>query len=241
MKTGICRIGIFLSVWWMAFSAQAQFFSHSLIYTTDSVRFTVYLDGQKINPVPQTRVRSINLDQPYYKLRIVFEDKSIEPIERPRFFLRDTYGYPVALEHQLKRRKKGGWKMKWRAQESWPGEAVTDANSYRLPDPEAAETAAAPCGGKTADAAALNGVLESISRLDADETKLLVEKQFVSTNCVTVASLIPLLRALADESKKLELARHAYPYTADKGNYHQLNAEFKNAQNIEELYRSIAR
>lgn len=239
-KTVMYRAVCCLLLVWTATAVRAQFFSHSLIYSTDSTRFTVYLDGQKINPQPRTRVRCINLDQPYYKLRIVFEDKSMEPIERQRFFLRDTYGYPVALEHQLKRSKKGDWKMKWRALESWPGKANPDADSFVMPDPDKADVTAAPCNGKTADVTAIYAMLENTARLE-DEARLLVEKQFVSSNCVTVAGLSILLQTFAQDSQRLELARYAYTYTVDPGNYHELNKEFKNPKSVEELYRAIAR
>lgn len=226
-------------LWLVAGHAHAQYYSHTLIYTLDNVRFTVYLDGQKINPVPQTRVRCINLEEPFYKLRIVFEDKGMEPIERSRFFLRDTYGYPVALEHQLKRNKKGRWKMKWKAQESWPGKAVAGTDAYAMPNPEANRPMDVPCNGKSADKPALDAMLQSIRPLDTDEAKLPPVKQFVSSNCITVEGLKTLLQALGNESTKLELAQYAYPYTVDKGNYFQLNGEFKEPKSVEALYRSI--
>lgn len=245
MKTPLFRL-VFGWLLLLATACDAQFYSHSTIYSNENVRFTVYLDGQRMNPVPQTRVRCINLTQPYYKLKIVFEDPNIPHIEKRLFYTHDTYGYPVALEHQIKKNKKGQWSLRWKAQESWPGYATPDAVSYQMPEMQApGETepreGTSPCGGKILDRSEFDAALESIRRLDADEAKVPVEKQFVSTNCVDVAQLKKLLQVLADEAQKLEMAQYAYAYTVDKGNYFKLNDEFRDPKNIKTLYQTITR
>lgn len=46
------------------------------IFSEDGDKFTLYLNGQQQNNVPQANLRIDGLTQPYYKARIVFEDKA---------------------------------------------------------------------------------------------------------------------------------------------------------------------
>lgn len=99
--------------------------------------------------------------------------------------------------------------------------------------------AQSPCSGTILGEDDFNAALRSITARSTDEGKMLSAKQIVSSNCMTTAHVKKIMQVFTDESKKLEIASYAYPYTADKGNYFKLNDEFKNEANIEALYKQI--
>ena len=103
-----------------ALTIQAQGVAHCTIYNEYGIPFTVYLNGEKKNEVPQDRVRIINLTQDYYKIKIVFDTDTIPPIERKIFQLTDGHGYKVDAVHVIKRNKKGEYHLHWKSQSSFP-------------------------------------------------------------------------------------------------------------------------
>jgi hypothetical protein len=98
----------------------AQRVSHVTIYCEEHYKFTVYLNGEKKNDQPQENVRIINLTQPYYKLRIEFEDVTLNAIERKIFQLTNSTGGPVDAVHIIKLNKKGEMVMHWKSQTEYP-------------------------------------------------------------------------------------------------------------------------
>lgn len=98
----------------------AQSVAHCTIYNEDHIRFTVYLNGEKMNETPLDRVRMINLTQNYYKIKIEFDTDSIPPIERKIFQLTNGDGMKVDAVHIIKRNKKGEWNLHWKSQSNYP-------------------------------------------------------------------------------------------------------------------------
>jgi len=72
-----------------------------------------------------------------------------------------------------------------------------------------------------------------------DETKLTVSKQIISANCLTCAQVKVLMGLMGWEESKLDLAKFAYRYTYDLGNYYQLNSAFEWESSTTELNRHI--
>ena len=104
----------------LAIVLKAQGVAHCTIYNEEGIRFTVYLNGEKMNEVPQDRVRMINLTQNYYKIKVEFDGDSIPPIERKIFQLTNADGIKVDAIHILKRNKKGEWGLHWKSQSVAP-------------------------------------------------------------------------------------------------------------------------
>lgn len=98
----------------------AQGVAHCLIYNEEGIRFTVYLNGEKMNETPLDRVRMINLTQNYYKIKIEFDTDSIPAIERKIFQLTNADGIKVDAVHIIKRNKKGEWGLHWKSQSVAP-------------------------------------------------------------------------------------------------------------------------
>ncbi len=59
-----------------------------------------------------------------------------------------------------------------------------------------------------------------------DENKMQVSQQFTKNNCVSVAQIKEIMELFSFEENKLEYAKYAYDFCADKGNYYQLNSVF---------------
>lgn len=127
MKPFIYRIALIVgTLFAVAATAIAQSVSHCTIYNEENLKFTVFLNGEQKNDEPTSRVRMINLTQPYYKLRIVFEDNSLKNIERGIFQLTNAAGSPVDATHVIKLNKKGEPKLSWQSQTDFPAYIETN-------------------------------------------------------------------------------------------------------------------
>jgi hypothetical protein len=76
---------------------------------------------------------------------------------------------------------------------------------------------------------------QSIANESFDNTRLKVAKQVVSTNYFNAAQVKDLLALFSFENNKLELAKYAYDYTVDKGNYFMVNDAFSYSSSKEAL------
>ncbi|MBP9150931.1 MAG: DUF4476 domain-containing protein [Flavobacteriales bacterium] len=100
-------------------SALAQV-SHATFYSKEGYLFTIYLNGKKMNDEPQTEVRLINLSQPYYSCKAVFEDSTLAPAERKMLQLHDAHGNRVDVTFVVEHSKKGDMKIGWKSQSLYP-------------------------------------------------------------------------------------------------------------------------
>ncbi len=75
----------------------------------------------------------------------------------------------------------------------------------------------------------------SIASKDFSDSKLRMAKQVVESNCLLCSQVKQLMELFDYESDKLELAKFAFGYTLDTGNYYQLNDAFEYESSIEEL------
>ncbi|MCF8464696.1 MAG: DUF4476 domain-containing protein [Flavobacteriales bacterium] len=100
-------------------SALAQV-SHATFYSKEGYLFTIYLNGKKMNEEPQTEVRVINLTQPYYACKAVFEDPALAPAERKILQLTDANGNRVDATFVVEHSRKGDMKIGWKSQSLFP-------------------------------------------------------------------------------------------------------------------------
>lgn len=69
-----------------------------------------------------------------------------------------------------------------------------------------------------------------------ESTRLLIAKQAIRQHgVISTGQVIELMRTMSFESSKLELAKFAYAYTADPGNYFRLFQEFTFDSSVREL------
>lgn len=75
----------------------------------------------------------------------------------------------------------------------------------------------------------------SIASKSFSDSKLRLAKQIIDSNCLLSSQVMQIMQLFDFESDKLELAKYAYGYTLDYGNYYQLNNAFEYESSIEEL------
>jgi hypothetical protein len=91
------------------------------------------------------------------------------------------------------------------------------------------------CNGYPMTEARFNEVVQSIQAKSFDDSKLTMSKQVISSNCMTSNQVKRLMLLFSFEDTRLDLAKYAYGYTHDIGNYYQLNDAFTFESSIEEL------
>lgn len=67
---------------------------------------------------------------------------------------------------------------------------------------------------------------QSIGNESFENTRLKVAKQFIATNYFTTAQVKELVLLFSFENSRLDIAKYAYDYTVDKGNYFLINDAF---------------
>lgn len=78
-------------------------------------------------------------------------------------------------------------------------------------------------------------VKSSISSKSFDDSKLIIAKQVIGSNCLLSSQVKEIMLLFSFEDTRLELAKYAYGYTYDIGNYYRLNDAFTFESTIEEL------
>lgn len=79
------------------------------------------------------------------------------------------------------------------------------------------------------------GVKQSIASKSFDETRLTIARQVIASNCLLSEQVKEIMLLFSFEDTRLELAKYAYGYTYDIGNYYKLNDAFTFESSIEEL------
>ncbi|NVO03177.1 MAG: DUF4476 domain-containing protein [Bacteroidetes bacterium] len=85
-----------------------------------------------------------------------------------------------------------------------------------------------------------NGVKNSISSKSFEDSKLTIAKQVISSNCLLSSQVKEIMMLFSFEDSRLDLAKYAYGYTFDIGNYYKLNDAFKFESSIDELNAYIS-
>jgi len=85
-----------------------------------------------------------------------------------------------------------------------------------------------------------DGVKNSISSKSFDETKLTIAKQVISSNCLLSGQVKEIMLLFSFEETRLDLAKYAYGYTFDIGNYYKVNDAFSFSSSIDELNSYIS-
>ncbi len=80
----------------------------------------------------------------------------------------------------------------------------------------------------------------SIESKSFDDSKLIIAKQVISANCLLCSQVKEIMLLFSFEDTRLELAKYAYGYTYDLGNYYRLNDAFTFESTIEELNEYIS-
>ena len=92
--------------------AQIGAVGHLTIFSEDGDKFTLILNGELINDIPQTNLRVEDLNQPYYNAKIKFENQSLVEISKNNLMLADGNGIFADVTYKIKRDKNKAGKMK---------------------------------------------------------------------------------------------------------------------------------
>jgi hypothetical protein len=85
---------------------------HLNVFSEDGDRFTLILNGEIINDVPQSNLRVEDLNQPYYNAKIRFEDKSMLDISKNNLMVTDVDGIFMDVTYKIRRDKNNKTKSK---------------------------------------------------------------------------------------------------------------------------------
>jgi hypothetical protein len=85
---------------------------HLTIFSEDGDKFTLILNGEQINDVPQTNLRVEDLNQPYYNAKIKFQDQTLMEISKNNLTLADADGNFTDVTYKIRRDKNNKTKMK---------------------------------------------------------------------------------------------------------------------------------
>lgn len=102
MKTIITSLLLFCSIVQIAFAQNSSL----TVFSQEGERFYVVLDGIRQNDMPMTNVKITDLDRPNYKVKVIFDNASIDDINK-NVFLQDVDGNPVDVVYNVRPNKKG--------------------------------------------------------------------------------------------------------------------------------------
>lgn len=92
--------------------AQLGQVGHLTIFSEDGDQFTLILNGEIINDVPQTNLRVEDLNQPYYNVKIKFADQALSEVTKNSLMIQDADGNFADVTYKIKRDKNKAGKMK---------------------------------------------------------------------------------------------------------------------------------
>lgn len=90
-------------------------------------------------------------------------------------------------------------------------------------------------GRRAMDKTAFQQLKQAIDNEAFDNTKQKMAKQYIATNYFTSAQVKELVLLFSFENSRLEIAKYAYDYTVDKGNYFLVNEAFSFSNSKEAL------
>lgn len=99
----------------------SQPLSNIVIFSEDGYPFFVVMNGIQENKEAQTNVKLAGLTAPNYKVKIIFEDKTISPIEKNLYTKPD-----LEVTYRIKKNKKGENVMNYYSEAPIPYEAPTE-------------------------------------------------------------------------------------------------------------------
>ena len=112
----------------------------------------------------------------------------------------------------------------------WLAYAASRLNNPNVPQPP-------PCKVSEAE---FDQIFQTLDKEISGQTRLNMAKQIISAKkCFLVSQLKPLMGLMSFESGKLELAKYAYAYCSDPGNYYQLTEALSFSSSKEELLNFI--
>ena len=90
--------------------------AHDLeIFSEDGLNFTLFVNGKKMNEIPQANVQIINIENEYVQVKIKFEDSSIPDLDKKIVQIASPgteEKKPMSVVYKIKE-KKGVYKLRF--------------------------------------------------------------------------------------------------------------------------------
>lgn len=126
------------------------------------------------------------------------------------------------------------------------GVGVTIIETQSTPPPtqviivhETAPAPVAPTPSCAVNDGEMGGILESIRSKTFDDSQLSQAKTIIRNKCMTAIQIKQVMNVFKFEDSKLEIAKFAYQYVADKNNYYVVNDAFEFSSSADELNEYI--
>lgn len=101
------KIYSFLSLVLLSVASFAQNTSNLIVFSEDGLKFYLILNGIRQNDVPVTNVKVVDLNQPYYSAKIIFEDTKQPILEKKYLQVTDVENNgPLEVTYKIKRNNK---------------------------------------------------------------------------------------------------------------------------------------
>ena len=102
---------IFVAILLIHFCGFSQVLSNLVFYQPDGFKFFVIMNGIRQNENPETNVKITDLVQPYYKVKIIFDDKTLGEVEKML-----NYNPGTETVFQIKKVKSGAYAIRWQSE-----------------------------------------------------------------------------------------------------------------------------
>jgi len=104
------------------------------VFSEDGEKFWVVINGIRQNDKPQTNVKVEGLDQPNYKVKVIFEDDKIKAVDKS-VMTRDVDDKPTYCTYSLRKNKKGEMLLKMNSYQP-----LEEDNNMKKPEDQAVVT-----------------------------------------------------------------------------------------------------
>ncbi|MEZ5015156.1 MAG: DUF4476 domain-containing protein [Chitinophagales bacterium] len=286
----------------------AQSTNNVIVYSEDGHPFYLIVNGLQINSEPQTNVKVTDLNQPGYRVKVIFADGALGEVDGAFNFL----DMGVEQVYVVMLNKKGEYKMRGQSEvplaqaaapapqqviyamqpggstvtqtygmqttvvatqtnttvvdngtnvsmqvavpgmsmqvqvndpllqsestytETYSTTTTTTTSGYNSNETYANTEGCVPVGQND-----YNSMKWSISSKSFEDSKLSMAKQITASNCVSAEQVRDIMLLFDFEETRLDFAKFAYAYTADKNNYYKVNDAFTFESSIDALTEYI--
>jgi hypothetical protein len=209
-------------------------------------RFTVFLNGEKQNKVPASKVEMKEIEAPFYKIKILFATGKIKPLQKTLMLepgFQATYiikkagkNYKVVLSNSIPLARKILY-----AEKSDKADTISGKGSVQVDPSPKVKTAFIPgYMGQIGCPRPINAMEFSVLRKNIlsknlEEDKQKAAKQALTMNCLLVSQIKEMLMLFSFEKTRIDYAKLAYAHTYDIGNYAKVAEAFLFESSANEL------
>lgn len=132
----------------LSFSAAIAQSGDVVLFTSGGQQFYAVLNGIKQNAAPQTNLRISDLNAPNYKLTVIFDDQSLQPMQSKNLYVKPG----MLVTYEVKKNKKGAWVLRYLSEHplaTAPQAAGTTTVVYTTTEPVATTTYTEPASTTT--------------------------------------------------------------------------------------------